>query len=137
MATPLLESKVPPLFDSSHGVVLALEFKGIYAPGISGNNHAELMRRHTAEAVAEYSPAAVMFDLTEPRYTWGDAIGRTALPLTKEATVPIPAGIIAWGRNARALEYSNVVFAALDMMLFSDAEEGSVYLRGFLDNTTA
>jgi hypothetical protein len=56
--------------------LLVVAFAGHYPDGSAGNPTADRMKQAVAEAVAGLPepPAAVLFDLTELHYEWGDAI---------------------------------------------------------------
>jgi hypothetical protein len=55
---------------------LVLRFAGVYGVGSAGNGDAEFMRVITRAALEAWHCHAVVFDLRELAYDWGDAIWR-------------------------------------------------------------
>ena len=87
----------------SDGPILHIAFAGQYPPGSIGNPTARRMREFTAAAVSEHAPAAIIFDLLELEYRWGDAICSIAQPLLGEDGMLLPARILTKGDTAAAL----------------------------------
>src|SRR5262249_18205496 len=56
--------------------VLVLKFSGVYGIGSEGNGDADFMRVITRAATSAWHCDAVVFDLRELTYEWGDAIWR-------------------------------------------------------------
>src|SRR5436309_6487075 len=55
-------------------VILVLEFSGTHGEGTAGNDDAEYMRVITQAALSLWDIHAVVFDLRELRYCWGNGI---------------------------------------------------------------
>jgi hypothetical protein len=53
---------------------LVLKFSGVYGIGSEGNGDAAFMRMITRATTSAWQPDAVVFDLRELAYEWGDAI---------------------------------------------------------------
>jgi hypothetical protein len=53
---------------------LVLNFSGVYGVGSAGNGDAAFMRIITQAALSSWDSDAVVFDLRELAYEWGDAI---------------------------------------------------------------
>jgi len=94
------------------GIVLVITFAGTYPEGSAGNPTADRMKRAVAEAVSDLPgpPAAVLFDMTELHYEWGDAILGILYPLMQNAgshRSPVllwpPVAIAARGATRHAL----------------------------------
>lgn len=85
------------------GPVLHIVFAGVYPMGSAGNPSAARMREFTAAAVLKHSPSAVVFDLLDVEYRWGDGICQIALPLRRVDGSLVPARILARGETADAL----------------------------------
>jgi hypothetical protein len=64
--------------------VISISFRGAYPAGSEGNATADDMTAFVREVVAEAQPAAVVCDLRELTYTWGDAICGIVWPLRNE-----------------------------------------------------
>lgn len=56
--------------------ILVLKFSGAYGIGSEGNCDATLMQAITNAALSTWYSHAIVFDLREMRYEWGDAIWR-------------------------------------------------------------
>lgn len=137
MKSPVCASKT--LENTDNGPIIEVSFRGTYPPGTEGNPHAAVMKHHVKRLVAEKSPVAVLFDLTELAYVWGDALGSIAWDLhqktdpRKSKMLFIPACVIARGRTAKALEWffsPNVIFGIAGMRLFDNVADGLEFLRG-------
>ena len=85
------------------GAVLAVAFAGKYPAGSGGNQCAAEMVSYLRSALTTTDAAAILFDLRNLEYTWGDAIGGLAWVLQKQAGVFRPSAIVANGLTARAL----------------------------------
>ena len=57
-------------------MALVLKFSGVYGIGSAGNGDAEFMQVITCAASAAWRSHAVVFDLRDLAYEWGDAIWR-------------------------------------------------------------
>jgi hypothetical protein len=91
------------------------------------------MKAYTAEVVKRERPIAVLFNLTELRYKWGDAIGGIAFPLLdRERSSFTPACVVAKGKTAQALQWffqDRVIFGLAGFKLFTEAEQGLEFLQ--------
>ena len=83
--------------------ILHIAFVGTYPPGSAGNSNAAEMRDFTALAVTKHDAAAVIFDLLEVEYRWGDAICQLAIPLRQADGSYLRARILSRGETAAAL----------------------------------
>ncbi len=90
--------------DETRGPIILITFGGFYPPGSAGNELAARMIEFAREAMNESRAKAVIFDLFDLQYTWGDAICGLATVLLDEKQRFRPAAIIAGGRTASALE---------------------------------
>jgi hypothetical protein len=86
------------------GSILAVAFAGKYPPGSDGNECAAEMVAYVRSVLSTTNAAAVIFDLRNLNYTWGDAICGLALALLEEHASFRPSSIVATGPTARALE---------------------------------
>lgn len=86
------------------GPILAIAFAGMYPPGSEGNECAAEMVAYVRSALSTTNTAAMLFDLRNLDYTWGDAIGGLAVALMEKNASFRPSAIVAVGPTARALE---------------------------------
>jgi hypothetical protein len=125
------------LWESHDGPAVAISFRGFYPSGSLGNEHAELMRDYVSQVVAQVNPAAVLFDLTDLDYEWGDAICTMVLPLrTKDKTFR-PFCLIAVGPTAVALRplfTANFIFGAFGGKLFENRQDGVAHLMSQVES---
>jgi hypothetical protein len=63
-----------PLGGRHNPSVLLLQFSGVYGVGSAGNGDADFMRVITRAALDAWHSNAVVFDLRELAYQWGNAI---------------------------------------------------------------
>lgn len=77
-------------------------------------------------------PAAVLFNVSNLQYEFGDAIGGIATPLIVKRKSAIPACFIANGATAKALQWffqEKMIFNLFGFRLFSDRERGIAFLK--------
>ena len=82
---------------------MAVAYSGHYPPGSSGNHEAQTMVAYLVYALVATEAVAVVLDLRNLEYTWGDAITRLALALRDDGGFR-PSAILAGGRTAEALQ---------------------------------
>ncbi len=82
---------------------IVVQYVGSYPPGSEGNDLAHGMVEFLKKAIAEAKPEAVILDLTQLDYTWGDAICGLAMMLY-DGNRFRPAALIATGKTAEALK---------------------------------
>ncbi len=82
---------------------IVVQYGGSYPPGSKGNDFAHAMIEFLEKAIAEAKPEAVIPDLTQLDYVWGDAICGLAMALYDGARFR-PAALIATGKTAEALK---------------------------------
>lgn len=63
-----------PLGGKHHAIALILQFSGVFGIGSAGNGNADLMRVVTRAALEAWSGHALVFDLRELDYEWGNGI---------------------------------------------------------------
>ncbi len=117
-----------------------IAFAGRYPPGSMGNAHAARMQDLAKELVAEFKPAAVLFDLQRLNYVWGDSIcGLAFAVMDLEAKAILPSCLYARGGTVTALSglfVKNSLFELAGMKLFERYEMALEYLRSRLDETS-
>ena len=115
--------------------ILCVKYEGHYPPGSEGNDVAKAMTKYAVESYGRHSPDAVMFDLTELEYIWGDAIAGIAVALiqhTHECPLLFPACVVARGRTYKALKAlfePKWAFGVAGMRLFTTIDQGMIYLH--------
>lgn len=120
---------------------MEVAFTGRFGDGAQGNSDADQMAAHVTGVVKNDRPAAVLFNLSNLEYEFGDAIGAIAIPLiikTKSrkhgksrALDVIPACFVANGTTAQALQWffqKNMIFGFAGFKLFSEREQGIAFL---------
>jgi hypothetical protein len=125
----LCESR--PLLRTEQGLIVEVAFAGRFGDGYQGNLDANEMKAHVEKVVKDDRPIAVLFDLTNLSYEFGDAIGGIAFPLIVERKSWIPACFVASGKTAQALEWffkKNMIFGVAGFKLFPDHEQGIAFL---------
>jgi hypothetical protein len=121
-----------PLFKTERGLVVEIAFVGRFGDGYQGNLDANEMKLHVETVVKNDRPIAVLFNLKNLRYEFGDAIGAIAVPLIVEKKSWIPACFVASGKTAHALQWffeKNMIFSVAGFKLFPDHEQGLAFLR--------
>ena len=91
------------IVETPDGRILKISFAGNLQEGSAGNDEAAEMKRIIEKSVAEASPDAVVFDLSELQYSWGDAFCQIALPLRRSDGTFRPSCIVAIGKTADSL----------------------------------
>ena len=120
-----------PLLKTKRGLVVEVAFAGRFGDGSQSNSDASEMKAHVETVVKNDRPIAVLFNLTNLRYEFGDAIGAIAVPLIVEKKSWIPACFIASGKTAHALQWffeKNMLFGFAGFKLFQDREQGLAFL---------
>jgi hypothetical protein len=109
--------------------VVAFAIMGFCPPGTAGSKHAAVMMRWVEDRINEIQPAAVLFDLTDLDYVWGNNMMLITNPLLRG----IPTVYLATGRTAKAL---NSLFEAFCLdwgknqpKVFQDRGEALEYLE--------
>ena len=131
----LCESR--PLLKTERGLIVEVAFTGRFGVGSQGNSDATEMAAHVTSAVKNDRAAAVLFNLSNLEYDFGDAIGAIAIPLIKSKPV-IPACFVANGTTAQALQWffqKNMIFGVAGFKLFSDREQGTAFLTERISST--
>lgn len=123
------------LWESAYGPVVTISFRGFYPQGSLGNLHAELIRAYVSRVVGRVGPAAVLFDLTDLEYKWGDAIGTMVLPLRQKDMTFTQFCLVAVGFTAVALRplfATNFIFGAAGGKLFDSGRDAVTHLMSQL-----
>lgn len=127
-----------PLVKTERGVILEITFAGHLGEGSRDNLDANEMKAYVTAVVENDRPIAIVFNLTDLRYDFGDAIGGIAVPLILKRKSAIPACFVANGETARALQWffgKNMIFGVAGFKLFSDHEQGLAFLRERITTT--
>ena len=78
-----------------HATGLILRFSGVFGIGSAGNGNADFMRVITRAALEAWHSHAVVWDLSELAYEWGNGIwtvfGRNAI---NTGAVPLPSALV-------------------------------------------
>jgi hypothetical protein len=94
--------------DTAQGSILCISFSGYYPPGSQGTPTAEAMRAYTTSERTKHRPAAVLYDLTDLDYVWGDGIiSQLLFPMwreDKQRGVECPACFVAQGSTREAVQ---------------------------------
>lgn len=98
-----LSSQTRILEKTGAGSIILIAFSGDYPPGSAGNETAQQMKTDVINAVAEFSPMAVVFDLSELKYVWGDAITGIFLALRRSSRDFLLSAVVARGETRKAL----------------------------------
>jgi hypothetical protein len=85
------------------GSIILIASYGDYPPGSVGNEAAQQMKTDVTNAVAEFSPVAVVFDLSELKYVWGDAIAGIFWALRRSSHDFLLSAVVARGETRKAL----------------------------------
>ena len=110
-------------WETEHGRLLEICFEGTYPPGSLGNQHAQKMIDFARKAIEEEKPRAVLYNLLQLDYVWGDTIVGLARPLvSSQQKTLLPACIYAEGRTAAAIRGLLPVFADYEVELFQDRD---------------
>ena len=121
------------------GPIVAVTFVGDYPPGSEGNECATEMVTYVRSVLSSTNATAVLFDLRDLHYTWGDAIGGLAWALREQATNFRPSAIVASGGTARALEPllgPQFIFGVAGTKMFGSMGEAVHHLERLLDQET-
>jgi hypothetical protein len=121
------------------GAVLAVAFAGKYPAGSAGNQCAAEMVDYLRSVLTTTDAAAVLFDLRNLEYTWGDASGGLAWALQKQAAVYRSSAIVANGRTLRALAPllgPQVSFGVVGTKMFGSMPEAIDHLERVLAQET-
>ena len=111
--------------------IIRCSFGGLSLLGSEGNPMAGEMKRLVAEAVQDLCPAAVVFDLSDLEYSWGDAICQIVVPLMRKDGSFVPSAIVATGGTATALSpllEPNFLLGLADSRLCPSCDEAVAYL---------
>ena len=126
----VLTSTSEQILSPESGPILCVAFAGEYPPGSAGNSCAAEMIAYTRSVLAGADASAVLFDLRNLRYVWGDAIGGLALLLQKNVVFR-PSAIVASGGTAHALEPllgSRFLFGVAGTKMFGTISEAVAHL---------
>jgi hypothetical protein len=121
-----------PLLKADRGLIVEVAFAGRLADGSQGNSDANQMAAYVTRVVKNDRPTAVLFNLTNLHYEFGDAIGVLVLPLMVNEESVIPACFVANGATAQALQWlfqKNMIFGTAGFKLFPDHEQGLAFLK--------
>jgi hypothetical protein len=119
-----------PLLKTERGFIVEIVFSGSYGEGSQGNPEAREMAAYVMAVVKNDRPAAILFNLTNLQYEFGD--GGIALPLMLNEKSVIPACFVANGTTAQALQWffqRDVIFGIAGFKLFPDREQGLAFLK--------
>ena len=128
----LCESR--PLVNTERGLILEIIFAGHFGEASRGNFDADEMKSFVTAVVENDRPIAILFNLTDLHYQFGDAIGGIVVPLILKRKSPITACFVANGETAQSLQWffeKNMIFGVAGFKLFSDHEQGLAFLRAF------
>lgn len=122
-------------WQSEQGRLLEICFEGKYPPGSLGNEHAQKMIDFARKRIEAEKPGAVLYNLRQLNYAWGDAIVGLARPLvdTEHKTI-LPACIYAEGGTAAALKALLPAFVDYEVELFQDRDAALERLQERLGN---
>jgi hypothetical protein len=105
------------------GRVLEITFEGTYPPGALGNEPARKMIDFARKMIVAEKPGAVLYNLRQLNYVWGDAVVGLARPLVdSERKTILPACIYAEGGAAAALQALLPTFVVYEVELFQDRD---------------
>lgn len=110
-------------WESEHGRLLEICFEGTYPPGSLGNEPARKMIDFARKMIEAEKPGAVLYNLRQLSYVWGDTIVGLAGPLvnSKDKTI-LPACIYAEGGTAAAIQGLLPAFVFYEVELFQDRD---------------
>jgi hypothetical protein len=92
------------LLDSTeNGSIVLVSFSGDSPPGSEGNEVAQEMKAVVTAAVNKFHPSAVVFDLSELHYTWGNSISGIFWALLQDTREFLPSCVVATDPTRRAL----------------------------------
>ena len=120
------------LVETDQGPIWEIAFAGRFGDGSHGNSDAKVMMAYVTRVVKNDRPTAVVFNLSNLQYEFGDAIGGIVFPLILKGKSVIPACFVANGTTAKALQWffqKNMIFGFAGFKLFSDRERGIAFLR--------
>lgn len=132
----LCESR--PLLKTERGLIVEITLSGCFGDGSQGNQDANEMRAYVTAVVESDRPIAVLFNLSNLRYEFGDAIGGIAAPLIAKRKSVIPACFVANGKTAQALQWffnKNMIFDVFGFKLLPEHEQGLAFLRERISTT--
>ena len=128
-----IQGRSSTLAETNEGRIVEISFSGTYPPGSFGNEHAARMMELAKGMIARDPPRAVLFNLRDLNYVWGDAICSLAWAIAdSERRTFLPACVYAQGRTASALVAlfeKGWLFEFAGMKLFRDRAEAESYLR--------
>lgn len=116
----------------SNDPIFVIRFEGTYPPGSAGNEFAREMEQFVRSTLRETSANAVMLDLTELDYEWGDAIAGMAIPFLERRPTVIPVAIVASPPTAAALRpllVPNSAMGVAGFMMFDKHPEAIAHLE--------
>jgi hypothetical protein len=126
------------LLKTERGPIWEIAFAGRFGDGSQGNSDADEMMAYVTRVVKNDRPAAVLFNLSNLAYEFGDAIGGIAFPLIVKGKSVTPACFVANGTTAQALQWlfqKNTIFCLARFKLFSDREQAVAFLRERINKT--
>ena len=128
-----LQSQSCVLVKTERGSIIQISFSGDYPPGSAANDVARAMETAVTKALREFAPVAVIFDLSNLRYVWGDAICTIFMPLRKRTRDFdfLPSCVVAQGETRKALTRlmaPNCVPGIAKSMLFPEIEQALEHL---------
>ena len=140
LAPPMLaQSRFEIVDKTPQGNIVHILFSGFYPSGGRGNKHATEMSKYVQEVVNSEQPAAVLLDLRDLDYDFGDALGGIVLPtIEKETRKQIPSCVLAHKSQRRSLKWffePNVVWGLLGLKLFHTLSDAIEHLRSELTKT--
>jgi hypothetical protein len=125
------------------GSMIAVVYAGHIPPGSLGNPMSGRFIDYLQNVLQETHPAAVMLDLIDVDYTFGDAICGLALAILRSApqrSWRMPVAIVAAGRTAAALApllEPNWAFGIIGAKMFADRGMAEAYLKTALRTRSA
>jgi hypothetical protein len=98
-----LRSRTRLLDSTENGPIVLVSFSGDYPHGSAGDKIALKMKAVVRAAVKKFHPSAVVFDLSELNYRWGDAISGIFWALLRDERELLPSCIVAADPTRRGL----------------------------------
>lgn len=122
-------------WETDQGRLLEICFEGTCPPGSLGNEHARKMIDFARKMIEKEKPSAVLYNLRQLSYVWGDSIAGLARPLVdSEQKTILPACIYAEGGTAAALQGLLPALVFYEVELFQDRDAAIERLQARLGN---
>ena len=128
------------VLEHARGPVVAVAYSGHYPPGSSGNHEARTMAAYLLYVLVATEAVAVVLDLRNLGYTWGDEINQLALALRDKGGFFRPSAILAAGPTADALRPlldRHFVFGVAGTRMFQTMPEALDHLVGAISGRSS